>query len=68
MGTKVDESRTGHVWAAGFHGLFLLGMHFELMCHVFVQFSNFLLGCGKPQTTETAHTESMDTAARLYFE
>jgi hypothetical protein len=69
-GTKEDESSTGRVWVAGFHHVTsrsrLAGV-LKLMNRLFLQFSNFFSGRGKPRITETADTESVDTGARLYL-
>jgi hypothetical protein len=47
MGTKEDESSTGHVWAAGFHHVMarsrLAGIC-KIMNRLFLQFSNFFEG------------------------
>jgi hypothetical protein len=49
MGTKEDESSTGHVWAAGYHHVTArscLVRVFKLMNRLFLEFSNF---GGEPQ-------------------
>jgi hypothetical protein len=46
-GTKEDESRTGRVWAAGFHHVTArsrLARVLKLMNSLFLQFSNFFFG------------------------
>ena len=66
-GTKKDESSTGRIWAAEFH-LFSLGPHFETY-ELFISliFQIFWGGRGQLRITETAHTESADTAVNLYL-
>jgi hypothetical protein len=52
METKEDESSTGRVWAAGFHRVTArshLARVLKLMNRLFLQFSNFFSGRGKPQ-------------------
>jgi hypothetical protein len=69
-GTEEDELSTGRIWAAGSHhdtARSRLARVLKLMNSLFLQFSNFFLGRGKPRTTETVDTESVDTGARLYF-
>ena len=59
MGTKKDESSTGHIWAAGFHHFMTrscLACIFKLMNCLVLQFSKFFSGCSKPQITETVGT------------
>jgi len=50
-GTKEDESSTGRVWAAGFHHVTArsrLARVLELMKCLFLEFSKFFSGRGKP--------------------
>jgi len=51
-GTKGHESSTGHISAAGFHhvkALSQLARALKLMNHLFLQFSKFFSGHGKPR-------------------
>jgi hypothetical protein len=65
---KEDKSSAGHIWAAGFHHVMaysrLAGV-LKLMNHLFL----FCCGGGRgePRITETTHTESAYTEARLYL-
>jgi hypothetical protein len=70
MGEVEDESSTGCIWAAGFHHVKAcshLARVLKLMNRLFILFSIFFSGDGKPLVTETADTESADMGARLYI-
>jgi hypothetical protein len=67
--TKEDQSITVCIWAAVFHHVTALShlvRVLEIMNHLFLSFSKFLSGHGKPRMTETADNESADTGVRLY--
>jgi hypothetical protein len=69
MGTKEDETSTGHIWAAVFHhgtARSCLARVLKLMNCNFFNF-HFYSDRSKPQTIETADTESVDTGARMYL-
>jgi predicted Abi (CAAX) family protease len=64
MGTKVDESSTGRVWAAVFrHVMAVLAWRafLNLRTVYFFNFPNFFSGHGQPWITET-----VDTVVHLY--
>jgi len=68
-GTKENESSTGRVWAAGFHRVTArsrLVRVLKLMDRLFLLFSKYFSGRGKPRITETTDIESADTEVRLY--
>jgi hypothetical protein len=51
---KKDESSTGHVWAAGIHHVTArshLACVFQTMNRLFLEFSSFFSGRGKPWIT-----------------
>jgi hypothetical protein len=62
-GTKEDESRTGRIWATGFHHVTARS---RLRAFIYLIFQFFSVR-GKKRITETAVTESVDTGARLYL-
>jgi len=69
-GTKEDEPSTGHVWAAGFHHITArsrLAYVLKLMKRLFLGFSKFFSGRGKPWVTETTDSEFTDTGICLYM-
>ena len=58
-GTKEDESNTGSIWAAGVHHVTArsrLARVLKLTNSLFLQFSKFFSGHGKPQITEITDT------------
>ena len=66
--TKGDESSTGRVWAAGFHHVTArprLAPLLKLTNRLFLYFSNFFSGRGKPRITDTAVTKPADTGVHL---
>jgi hypothetical protein len=65
MGTKQDESSTGRVWAARFHHITARSRLAKFLKIIKINFPIFSAR-GKPRSTETADTESVDTEARLY--
>jgi hypothetical protein len=51
-GTKEDELSTGRVWAAGVHDFtarLRMARVLKLINHLFIQFSNYFSGRGKPR-------------------
>jgi hypothetical protein len=54
-------------WISPFYGPFSLGARFETYEPFVSLIFQFFSGRGKPWITETAHTESVDTGARLYL-
>ena len=53
-------------WIAPCYGPFSLGAFLNLRTVYFFNFPIFFLSCGQPWITETADTESADTAVHLY--
>jgi hypothetical protein len=51
-----------------YYGPFLLGARFETYEPFIYLIFNFFSGRGKSLITDTADTESVDTAARLYLQ